>query len=134
MTDPISDMLTRIRNSSKVSKKEVFLPFSKIKLEVAKVLEKENWIKRVEVINPEEEKNSFKQIKITLRYNKDGSSVITHLKRISRPGCRIYVKKDKIPVVLDGFGINILSTPQGLMTNQEARKNNLGGEIICEIY
>jgi small subunit ribosomal protein S8 len=134
MTDPIADMLTRIRNAFIIKKKEIVLPYSKIKLEIAKVLEKENWIQRVEVFSPEKDKNKFKQIKITLRYNKEGQSVISHIKRISRPGCRIYFKKDKIKPVLDGRGVNILSTSQGLMTGLQAQEKELGGELICEIW
>lgn len=134
MTDPIADMLTRIRNAFIIKKKEIVFPYSKIKLEIAKVLEKGNWIQRVEVFSPEKDKNKFKQIKITLRYNSTGKSVISHIKRISRPGCRIYIKKDKIIPVLNGRGVNIFSTSQGLMTGQEAKEKELGGELICEIW
>ena len=134
MTDPIADMLTRIRNALAVKKERVILPYSKIKFEIAKVLEKEKWIQRVEVISLDKIKSEFKQIKITLKYKEGGEPSIKVIKRVSRPGCRIYVKKDKIPKVLNGFGINILSTSQGLVTGQQAREKGLGGELICELY
>jgi len=134
MTDPIADMLTRIRNALAVKKTEIILPYSKVKFNIAKVLEKEKLIKKVETIDATKSKTGFKQIKIRLKYNEDNQSVIGTLKRISSPGQRIYVKKDKIPKVLNGLGMNILSTSKGLMTGQEAREKNLGGELICEIY
>jgi|AntAceMinimDraft_14_1070370.scaffolds.fasta_scaffold38325_3 small subunit ribosomal protein S8 len=146
MTDPIADMLTRIRNGAAVGKKEVVLPMSKIKYEIAKMLEKEKWIKRAEVIDPadsalldekgerEEKDTIFKSLKISIKYKKSGKPFISHIKRISRPGLRIYVNKDEIPEVLNNFGIAIISTPQGLMTNREARVKGVGGEVICEIY
>ncbi len=143
MTDPIADMLTRMRNIIAVKKTEVILPYSRIKYDLAKILEEEHWIEKAEIFSSAGEgetgedifnNTSFKQIKIALKYDKQGQSAIKSLKRISRPGQRIYVKKDKIPSVLSGLGMVILSTPQGLMTGQRARKNRLGGELICEIY
>ncbi len=142
MTDPIADMLTRIRNSFAARKTEVVLPMSKIKYEIGKILERENWIQKCEVVEPEagdvlDEKNkksNFKEIKIILKYKKSGKAVVSSIKRISKPGLRIYVKKDEVPVVLNGLGTAIISTPQGLMTTKEARKEKVGGEIICEIY
>lgn len=146
MTDPIADMLTRIRNGAAVGKKEVVLPMSKIKYEIAKMLEKEKWIKRVEVVDPadsvlldkKEEKKErdtvFKSLKISIKYKKSGKPFISHIKRVSRPGLRLYVNKDEIPEVLNNFGIAIISTPRGLMTNKEARVKGVGGEVICEIY
>ncbi len=134
MTDPIADMLTRIRNALAIKKPEIVLPYSKVKFNIAKVLEKEKLIEKVEIIDATKSKTGFKQIKIKLKYNEDNQSVIGTLKRISSPGQRIYVKKDKIPKVLNGLGMNILSTSKGLMTGQEAREKNLGGELICEIY
>jgi len=134
MTDPIADMLTRIRNALAIKKPEIVLPYSKVKFNIAKVLEKEKLIEKVETIDATKSKTGFKQIKIKLKYNEDNQSVIGTLKRISSPGQRIYVKKDKIPKVLNGLGMNILSTSKGLMTGQEAREKNLGGELICEIY
>jgi len=147
MTDPIADMLTRIRNASAVKKHEIVLPMSKIKYEIAKILERESWILKTEVVKSglvkserrkpvsNKQVNSiFDQLKIILKYKKSGRPAITFIKRISKPGLRIYVGKDKLPRVLNNLGIAIISTPQGLMTNKEARKRGVGGEVICEIY
>lgn len=139
MTDPIADMLTRIRNAIAVKKPEIVLPHSKIKIEIAKLLEKEKWIKKSEVIVPrtadkDSEQEKFKQIKLILKYKDNSQSFIKNLKRISKPGLRIYVKRDKIPFVLGGFGMSIISTSRGLMTDREARRNKTGGELICEIW
>jgi len=137
MTDPIADMLTRIRNASAVRKPEVVLPMSKIKYEVAKILKSEGWIMDAEVVKAEGKKNknfTFDQIKIALKYKKSGKPAITHLKRISKPGLKIYVGKDDLPRVINNLGIAIISTPKGLMTNKEARKKGMGGEVICEVY
>jgi small subunit ribosomal protein S8 len=139
MIDPIADMLTRIRNASIIRKAEVILPMSKIKFNVAKILEKEGYITKAEIIpgGQELQKNKtskFDQIRLVLKYNQEGKGAISSLKRISKPGRRIYVGKDELPKVLNGLGIAIISTPKGLMTNREARRSNLGGEFICEIY
>lgn len=135
-TDPIADMLTRIRNASSVEKQEVVMPMSKIKYEIASILERENWARKVEVEEVPGKKKGvkFSQLKILLRYKKSGKSVLTSLKRVSRPGLRIYVNKDELPRVLNDFGIAILSTPQGVMTNKEAREKGVGGEVLCKIY
>lgn len=136
MTDPISDMLTRIRNASATSKREVVLPMSKVKHEIAKILEKEDWVQKVEIIKGDNAKNSqskFDQLKIVLKYKKSGKPYISTLKRISKPGLRVYTGKEELPRVLNNFGIAIISTSQGVMTNKEARKKGIGGEIICEI-
>ncbi|MEI7452003.1 MAG: 30S ribosomal protein S8 [Candidatus Falkowbacteria bacterium] len=138
MTDPIADMLTRIRNSFLVKKKDVVIPMSKIKYEIAKILERDKWVNKVELVKAiagaKNKTAAFDSIKITLKYREDGKSYITLLKRISKPGLRVYVDKDHIPTVLNNLGIAILSTPQGLMTNREARRKNIGGELLCEIY
>ncbi|MBL7141730.1 30S ribosomal protein S8 [Patescibacteria group bacterium] len=134
MTDPISDMLTRIRNALAVKKTEVILPYSKIKFGIAKVLEKEKWLKKIEVVSQGKDEKNFKQIKLILKYDDQDQPVIKTLKRISKPGQRVYVKKDRIPSVLQGLGMTILSTSKGLMTGQDARKKGLGGELICEIW
>lgn len=137
MTDPIADMLTRIRNASAVKKHEVVLPMSKIKYQIAKILKDGGWVYNVEVIKGESRKNqaaAFDQLQITLKYKKSGRPALTHLKRISKPGLRIYAKKDNLPKVLNNLGIAIISTPQGLMTNKEASKKGLGGEVLCEVY
>ena len=137
MTDPIADMLTRIRNSSAVRKHEVTFPMSKIKYEIAKILKEEGWIYDVEVIKTKGKRNKsaqFDELRVVLKYKRSGRSVIVSLKRISRPGLRAYVNKDNLPRVLNNLGMAIISTPKGLMTNKEARKKGLGGEVICEIY
>ncbi len=136
MTDPIADMLTRIRNASAVKKREVVLPMSKVKYNIAQILEQEGWVAKVEIIKSQGEKNNsfvFDELKIVLKY-KNNKSVISSLKRISKPGCRVYVNKNKLPRVLNNLGIAIISTPLGVMTNKEARKKGVGGEVICEIY
>lgn len=136
MTDPIADMLTRIRNASSVRKPEVVLPMSKIKHEIAKILEKGGWVGKVEVVKSQGAKNGskiFDELKIELKYN-NKESVIKSLKRISKPGLRVYADKDKLPRVLNNLGIAIISTSQGLMTNREARLKKIGGEVLCEIY
>lgn len=137
MTDPIADMLTRIRNASAVYKEDVVMPMSKMKLNIAKILEQDGWIGNVEVIKSKalpKSRSTFDEIRVVLRYKDDGSSAIKHIKRISKPGLRVYVKKDELPRVLNNMGMAIISTPAGLMTNKEARKKGLGGEVICEIY
>ncbi len=128
MTDPIADMLTRIRNASVIHKPEVVVPFSKIKMGIATILVREGYL-----VKAEEKKDRHPYILLTLKYSK-GSPVIQHVKRVSTPGHRLYVKKEKIKQILNGFGIAILSTPQGLLTDKEARKAAVGGEVICEVY
>ncbi len=129
MTDPIADMLTRIRNAQAVSKPEVSVPFSKIKYQILKILEKENFVEKIE----KKGRGIKKKIRIVLKYDHK-LPVISGLKRISKPGQRIYLPAKKIKSVRGGFGIAIVSTSQGLMTDKEARKKKLGGEIICEIW
>jgi len=136
MTDPIADMLTRIRNASAIRKNEVVLPMSKVKHNIAKILEKESWVDKVSVIKIKSKKNGsavFDELKIILKY-KNNKPVITSLKRISKPGRRVYVNKNELPRVLNNLGIAIISTPLGVMTNKEARKKEVGGEVLCEIY
>lgn len=130
MTDPIADMLTRIRNAQAANQSEVLIPASKIKAEIAKILIKEGFVKEV----AEEKENNQSFIKIILKYLKTKEPVIQGLKRISKPGCKIYAKKDSLPRVLSGLGIAIISTSRGLMTDKEARKRKLGGEVICEVW
>jgi small subunit ribosomal protein S8 len=135
MTDPIADMLTRIRNASAVKKSEVVLPMSKMKYEIAKILKNEGLILEVEVKKTQHNnKTNFDELKIILKYKKSGRPAITNLKRVSKPGLRIYKSYYNLPRVLNNLGIAIISTSQGIMTNKEARKKNLGGELICEIY
>ena len=138
MTDPIADMFTRIRNAAAIKKYEVVLPMSKIKYEIAKILEKEGWVQKVEivkaVVDEDSRKTSFDTLKIILKYKKSGKSAITSIKRVSRPGLKIYAKNDNLPKVLNNLGIAIISTSSGLMTNRGAKKKGVGGEVICKIY
>ena len=137
MTDPIADMLTRIRNASLIGKKEVLVPMSKLKHNIAKILVETHWLEKAEVLEKPGAKNHnkvFNELKLTLKYRENGKSNITSIKRISKPSKRVYVSKDELPRVLNNMGIAIVSTPQGLMTNKEAGKKQIGGEVICEIY
>ncbi|MBT3446022.1 30S ribosomal protein S8 [bacterium] len=128
--DPISDMLTRIRNALTANHKTVDIPSSKFKLEIARILVEEGFI----VSFDKTTKNKFKYIKIRLKYSADNrTSVIKELKRISRPGLRVYVNKSEIPRVLGGLGMSIISTSKGIMTGSKAREVGVGGEILCSI-
>ncbi len=136
MMDPIADMFTRIRNASAVRKTEIVLPLSKLKYEIAKILETEGWVKKVS-INPGGLKgrhSSFDELNIQLKYRKNGKPQIASIKRISRPGLKIYVGHDEMPTVLNNFGIAIISTSRGLMTNKQAKKEKIGGEVLGEIF
>ena len=136
MTDPIADMLTRIRNALAVGKTEVVLPFSKMKFEIGKILEDNGFIEKTEKIAaiPGQKENKFEQLKINLKYLEDKEPAIRNLKKVSKSGQRVYSTKDQLPKVLGGLGIAIISTSEGLMTDKEARKRKLGGEVICEIW
>ncbi|MGI6374087.1 MAG: 30S ribosomal protein S8 [Patescibacteria group bacterium] len=136
MMDPIADMFTRIRNASAVKKTELVLPMSKLKYEVAKILERESWIKKVEVLTGSlsGQRTNFDELKIHLKYKKSGRPQISSIQRISRPSLKIYVSKNEIPTVLNGQGMAILSTSQGLMTGREAKKQGIGGEVLGEIF
>ncbi len=137
MVDPIADMLTRIRNASAVKKEAVVLPMSKIKYNIAKILERDGWLKAVEVTKIKSKKNStamFDELKLVLRYDADGKPAITSLIRVSKSGRRVYVDKGNLPKVLNNLGIAIISTSRGIMTNKEAVKLGVGGEVICTIY
>ena len=127
MVDPIADMLTQIRNAQAVKKSEVKLPYSKVKIAIAKILSSEGYIKDIKV----EDESKF--LKIVLKYTGDGMPVIQEIKRQSKPGQRIYVKASEIKKILGGLGTSIVSTSRGIMTGKEARKKKLGGELICEI-
>jgi len=130
MTDPISDMLTRIRNASMVRKSHVEAPHSKIKFAIAKILQANGYVASVEV----KEEGVRKMVRIGLSYDANRNSKISSITRISTPGRRVYKKASEISRVRSGLGMAIVSTPNGLMTNDEARKRRLGGEIICEVY
>jgi small subunit ribosomal protein S8 len=127
--DPIADMLTSIRNAQAVLKETVVFPYSEIKFGIAKILKKENFVEKIE----KKGRKTRKSIEVKLKYE-DKKPAISSLKRISKPGQRIYTAAGKIRKIRDGYGISIISTSKGLMTNKEARKQNLGGEILCEIW
>ena len=130
MTDPISDMLIRIKNALMARHKTVVVPGSKLKLEIARILKDEGYIEDYRVV---EEKPQIK-IEIVLKYDDKKRPVIAGIKRVSKPGRRIYRGYKELPRVLDGMGVAIISTSQGIMTDHEARKRRLGGEVICEIW
>jgi small subunit ribosomal protein S8 len=130
MTDPIADMLTRIRNALMASYNSVDVPGSRMKINIAKVLKSEGFIKNFKLIDDKKQG----VIKIYFKYDEKGEPIIDGLKRISKPGCRIYVKSGSIPKVLNGFGINILSTSKGLITDKQAREMGVGGEVICSVW
>ena len=129
-TDPIADMLTRIRNANTVKHPSVEVPASKLKIELAKLLKEEGFIADYEV----QEKGQFKVIVISLKYDVNGKPVITKLERISKPGLRRYSKAKNLQKVLGGMGIAVVSTPKGLLTDRKARKENVGGEVLCYVY
>ncbi len=129
-TDPIADMLTRIRNANMVSHETVEIPSSKLKVELAKLLKSEGFISDYEI----KDSGKFKVLVITLKYDEMNKPVISKLRRISRPGLRSYCKAKNLPKVLGGLGVAIVSTSKGLLTDRKARKENLGGEILCCIY
>ena len=128
MTDPISDMLARIRNALAAKKVDILLPHSKVKFHIAKILQKEGYLGTVE----ERKSGKFAELYIELKYE-NRQPRIQMIKRVSKPGLRVYRKADELPRVLSDIGIAIISTPNGLMTNKEARTRRLGGEVICEI-
>lgn len=128
--DPIADMLTRIRNANALRYEEVSMPSSKIKEGIAKILKEQGFITDARV----ETENGKKTLTLTLKYSASGERVISGLKRISKPGLRVYSEATKLPKVLKGLGIAIVSTPNGLLTDSEARKANVGGEILCYVW
>jgi small subunit ribosomal protein S8 len=130
-TDPISDMLTRIRNASRARHARVELPASKLKIEIARVLKEEGFISTYKVVD---ESKTRKALRLFLKYTPDKRSVISDLRRISRPGSRRYLGCKEIRGILGGLGVNILSTPRGVMTGRSARKQRLGGEVLCEVW
>ena len=130
MTDPIADMLTRIRNANMVKHKTVEIPASKLKLEIARLLNDEGFISGFAAV----EEGSRSKIQIQLKYASNGERVIHGLKRSSKPGCRIYASVGEIPRVLGGLGVCILSTSRGLMTGDQAKQANVGGELLCEVW
>jgi small subunit ribosomal protein S8 len=129
-TDPIADMLTRIRNACSAKFEQVEIPASKLKVEIARVLKQEGYIRNYRVMS--EDKRPV--IRIQLKYAEDGSPAMKALRRISKPGVRRYVGKDKLPRVLSGLGIAVLSTPRGVMTSDQARRRGIAGEVLCYIW
>ena len=130
MTDPIADMLTRIRNANMVRHEKLEVPASNIKKEIAEILKREGFVRDVEYV----EDNKQGIIRIFLKYGKDNERVITGLKRISKPGLRVYAKNDEVPKVLNGLGIALVSTSQGLLTDKEARAKKVGGEVLAYVW
>ena len=135
VSDPIADMLTRIRNAAMLGQSLVAMPDSTIKTEIAKILKEEGYVESFDVIDTET--ITHRVLRLRLKYvgeRRQRRSVITGLERISRPGRRVYTRKDEIPWVLSGVGVAILSTPKGVMTGQRARQLNVGGEILCKVW
>ncbi|MDP7423118.1 MAG: 30S ribosomal protein S8 [bacterium] len=130
MQDPISDLLTRVRNAARVEKERADIPFSNIKREIAKILVKEGYVKDFKVLRI----NNRKTLRLFLKHRLKRERIISGIKRISRPGLRVYAKADDVPRVLGGLGIAILSTSSGLMTGKECRKARVGGEVLCYVW
>jgi small subunit ribosomal protein S8 len=130
LTDPVADLLARIRNSIHARHQKMDVPASKLKLEIARILKEEGYISNYKAV----EENGHKILRIYLKYGSDNQAAISSLARISRPGCRVYVGRSEIPRVLGGMGINILTTPRGVMTGRQARKEGVGGELLCEVW
>ena len=130
MPDPIADMLTRIRNAVSVERPHVEMPISKVKKGVAEVLKREGYIWDWSEV----EETLFGKLRIELKYGPSGERVIQRIKRISKPGCRVYSRSRDLRLILNGLGISILSTSQGVMSDREARQQKLGGEILCEVW
>ncbi|MBI5230307.1 MAG: 30S ribosomal protein S8 [Candidatus Magasanikbacteria bacterium] len=128
-SDPISDFLTRLRNAYKVRHETVTAPASKVKVEIAKILAAHGYLRSFELVE-----KPFPMLKITLRYHEGKEPSLQSITRISKPGRRVYIKHDQLRPIHNGFGISIISTPQGLMTSRDARTKGLGGEVICELF
>ena len=132
ITDPISDLLTRMRNAIAARHSKVDVPASRLKIEIARILKEEGYITNYSIKTAEG--SNIRTLRIFLRYGPKGESVISELKRISRPSLRVYVPSAEIPKVLGGLGVSILSTSKGVMTGKQARKTNVGGELLCSVY
>jgi small subunit ribosomal protein S8 len=129
LTDPVADLLTRIRNAINARQQKLDVPASKLKLEIARILKEEGYLSNFKAT----EEGGRKVLRLYLKYGSNNDAAISNLARVSRPGCRVYVGHNEIPRVLGGLGINILTTPKGVMTGRQARKNGIGGEILCEV-
>jgi small subunit ribosomal protein S8 len=136
MTDPIADMLTRMRNALRIRRKKVRIPRSRIKAGIADVMKREGYILdfRLQESKPEDGQGPQGWIEIDLKYGPEGEDVLTHLHRESKPGRRLYSRVDGLPLVLNGLGISILSTSHGIMSDREARQKRVGGEVLCTVY
>lgn len=130
MTDPVADMLTRIRNANRAHKDKVEIPASRLKAEIVRILDREGYVKKFELVRNE----SFDTIVVHLKYGPERDAVISGIKRISTPGLRVYARKDGMPRVLGGLGIAILSTSKGVMTEKEAVAHSVGGEVLCYVW
>jgi small subunit ribosomal protein S8 len=130
LTDPVADFLTRIRNAQRARHQKLDVPTSKLKTEVARILKEEGYIANYK---PAEEEG-LKLLRVYLKYGPNNEAVIRDLKRVSRPGCRVYIGKDEIKRVQGGLGISIMTTPKGVMTGRQARREGVGGEILCEVW
>jgi small subunit ribosomal protein S8 len=130
VSDPIADMLTRVRNALSARHPKVDVPSSKLKMEVARILKEEGYILNFKLT----EEGARRFIRIYLKYTPGNEPVISHIERVSRPGCRVYVGSQQIQRVLGGLGINILTTPRGVMTGNSARKEGVGGEVLCQVW
>jgi small subunit ribosomal protein S8 len=130
ISDPIADMLTRMRNALSARHPKVDVPASRLKADIARILKEEGYITNFKLADD----GPKRTIKIYLKYSPDSAPVISHLERVSRPGCRVYVGRREIPRVLGGLGINILTTPRGVMTGRKAHREGVGGEILCQVW
>ena len=129
LTDPVADLLARVRNALGARHQKVDVPASKLKAEIARILKEEGYISNFKMT----EEEGHKVLRIYLKYGPNNEAAITVIKRVSRPGCRVYVRRNEIPRVLGGLGVNILTTPRGVMTGRQARKEGVGGEVLCEV-
>lgn len=130
LTDPVADLLTRIRNAINARQQKLDVPASKLKAEIARILKEEGYLANFKATEDE----GRRVLRLYLKYGSNNDAAITNLARVSRPGCRVYVGHTEIPRVLGGLGINILTTPKGVMTGRQARKSGVGGEILCEVW
>ena len=130
LTDPVADMLARIRNAASARHQKVDIPASKLKLEIARILKEEGYSANFKA----SEEEGHKILRVYLKYGNNNQAAISNVERVSRPGCRVYVRRTEIPRVLGGMGINILTTPKGVMTGRRARKEGVGGEVLCQIW
>jgi small subunit ribosomal protein S8 len=130
VVDPIADFLTRLRNASRIKRREVQMPSSLIKVEIAKILKEEGYIKNYKVL----ETAPQNVLTVTLKYSEAGPSVITGMRRVSKPGCRVFCTRDAVPKVLDGLGLAVISTSQGVVTGRRCEELGLGGEVLCTIW